>query len=324
MDLVRTQKPLLTTAALMCALALFALAAMAFDDRVLLGVSVWTKPLKFAVAFALYSITLAWLLAHPHRGSRWTRRLATVFAATAVIDVGFIVAQAARGTFSHFNEADDPVNAIGQIVFASGVPGLFFANLAIAGILVWQRVGDRATTLAIRAGLVLSVVGMALGYLVGFAGAQVQPDAAGHLVELNARHTFGAPDGGPMIPIVGWSSTAGDLRIPHFLGLHGMQVLLLVAFALSVASARRPALRADRARSVIVGAVAVAYAATLAITLWQALRGQSLVHPDLSTVLAAVVAAAVSIGGLVWFWPVTSPPVAALDAQSGSDPQPVR
>lgn len=307
----------------MSALAVFALVAMAFDDRVLLGVSVWTKPLKFAVAFALYSFTLAWLLDHPHRGSQWTRRLAVVFAVTAVVDVGFIVLQASRGTFSHFNSADDPVNAVGQVVFTSGVPGLFFANLAIAGILVWQRVGDAPTTLAIRAGLVLSVVGMGLGYLVGFAGSQIQPDAAGHLVELNARHTFGAPDGGPMIPVVGWSATAGDLRIPHFLGLHGMQVLLVVAVALSVLATRRPALLTERARAAIVGAVAFGYACALAITLWQALRGQSLVHPDRLAVVAAVMALAVSIGGLMWCWPVTTTQV-ALDERSGSDRQPVR
>ncbi|GAB18448.1 hypothetical protein GOEFS_054_00620 [Gordonia effusa NBRC 100432] len=305
MDLLRAQKPLLATASAMVMLAVFCLIAMVFDDRMLLGVNVWTKPLKFAVAFALYSFTLAWLLYHPHRGQRWTKKLALLFAITAIIDVGFIVLQASRGTFSHFNTAEDQVNSIGQIVFMSGVPGLFIANLAISGILIWQKVGDRATTIAMRAGLMISVIGMGLGYLVGWAGTQVARDANGGLVELNARHTFGGVDGGPGIPIAGWSTVAGDLRIPHFLGIHGMQVLIVVTIAMTALSPRITVLRDERVRSLIVTVFGSAYAGLLAITLWQALRGQSLVHPDMLTLLAAGTVIAFAVGALIWWWPAT-------------------
>lgn len=290
----------------MALLAVFCLAAMAFDDRMLLGVNIWVKPLKFAFAFALYSVTLAWLLSHPHRGQRWTRWLAAVFAVTAVVDVGFIVLQAARGTFSHFNTEHDSVNSIGQVVFASGVPGLFVANLAIAGILIWQRVGDRPTTVAMRFGLVISVVGMGLGYLVGWAGTQLARDADGHVVELNARHTFGGLDGGPGIPVLGWSSAAGDLRVPHFLGIHGMQVLLVTAFALSVLASRFAAVRDPRARTVLVAVAGGLYVGVMAITLWQALRGQSLIHPDRWTLYALGALGVGAAAALVWFWPVSA------------------
>ncbi|MEV6319977.1 hypothetical protein AB0M45_02105 [Nocardia sp. NPDC051787] len=289
-------RPLLVTAAVMAALAVVSLGGMLADDRVLLGESVWLKPFKFGVAFALYSLTLAWLLSLPHRGTRATWWLGTVFAVTGILDVGFIAVQAARGTFSHFNNADpDPVNRIGQTIFMSGVPGLFFANLLIVLILSWQRVTDRPTARAIHAGLGLAVAGMALGYVMGYTGKQLVRDTDGRVVELIAGHTvlddparsMDARDGLAGMPITHWSTVGGDLRIPHFVGLHGIQVLLLVSFALARLAPRYRWLRAEHARAAVVGVLAAGYSGLLALVFWQAMRAQPLVHPDGVTVAAA-------------------------------------
>ena len=42
------------------------------DARVLLGAPLWLKPLKFAISFGLYAITLAWMIG---RAPRWRRTL---------------------------------------------------------------------------------------------------------------------------------------------------------------------------------------------------------------------------------------------------------
>ncbi|WP_016883296.1 MULTISPECIES: hypothetical protein [unclassified Rhodococcus (in: high G+C Gram-positive bacteria)] len=212
--------------------------------------------------------------------------MATVFAVTGIIDVGFIAVQAARGTFSHFNTSDDAVNRIGQYVFMTGVPGLFVANLVIALILLFQRVGERALTRAIHAGMFLAVAGMALGYLMGLQGRQTTTDASGRVVELAARHSVGVTDDHPGLPVTNWSTSGGDLRIPHFVGLHGLQVMLIGALVLSVLSSRIPWLRSEKTRASLTAVLAFTDAGPLAVLTWQAFRRQPLIHPDALTLTA--------------------------------------
>ncbi len=299
----RWHRPLLVTAGVMGVLAVSCLCAMMIDDRRILGESVWLKPAKFGFAFLTYTLTLAWLLSIPHRGARVTWWMGTLFAVTGLVDVGFIVLQAARGTFSHFDTETDPVNSIGQLVFASGVPGLFIANLVVAVIVSWQRLLDRPTSRAVHAGLAIAVAGMALGYLMGFTGEQTVQAADGHLVRLAAGHTVADPglavrDGVRDMPITHWSTLGGDLRIPHFAGLHGIQILLAVVAVTAWFARRRPWLD-EGVRARLVGVLALGYAGLVALLLWQALRGQALIHPDRSTLLTGAALVAVTLAAAI-------------------------
>ncbi|MFI7128795.1 hypothetical protein ACIBQ1_24040 [Nonomuraea sp. NPDC050153] len=294
---LRWHRPLMLLVASMLVLVVVSAAGLVFDDRVLLGAPVWLKPFKFAVSVAIYASTLAWMLSLPHRGRKWTSALAAVFAVALFVDVGIVAIQAARGTFSHFNESTAPIEETIQVIFGNGVMGILLANLAIAIVLTCQRVGgDRAMNRAMHTGLALAVLGMFLGFLIPFqAKAQTALTTSGETVSLQSGHSVGVPDGGPGLPITQWSTTGGDLRIPHFVGLHGLQAMLLAALLLAALAARHPVLRDDRTRARLIGVAAAGYTGLVALVTWQALRGQPLIHPDAQTLTAAALLAALTI-----------------------------
>jgi hypothetical protein len=108
-------------------------------------------------------------------------------------------------------------------------------------------------------------------------------------------HTVGAVDGGPGVPVTGWSREHGDVRVPHFIGLHAIQVLGLLAVALG--RWRRP----ESVRVSIVLAAAASYAALFLLLVWEALRGRSVVPSDAASLAPLAVWAALTglaLGGI--------------------------
>ncbi|WP_327040086.1 hypothetical protein OG400_19390 [Micromonospora ureilytica] len=289
-------RPLMIMVAAMSVLVVVASVGLLSDDRELMQASVWAKPLKFGMSFVIYGATLAWLLPKLRRARRTMWTLGTVFAVTGLIDVGFIAVQAARGTYSHFNVNTDTFNQIGQVVFSSGVVGLFGASLLIAVMLLFHRVGDPALTWSLRVGIGLSVIGMALAsFIRGQAGPgpRTAEDAYGNPVTLVGQHGVGAPDGDGMA-ITNWSTVGGDLRVPHFIGLHSIQVFVLAVLLLTALAGRISWLRSERVRTQLAGVVILGYTALFTITVWQAVRGQSLVRPDAATWTALAVTVVVT------------------------------
>lgn len=105
-------------------------------------------------------------------------------------------------------------------------------------------------------------------------------------------HTVGLADGGPGLPVLGWSTVGGDLRIPHFVGMHALQLIPLLLIGGELLSHRIRVLRLPTVRFRLLGIATAGYAGLLALLTWQALRGQSIVHPDTLTgaCMAAIVA----------------------------------
>ncbi|GAB3647414.1 hypothetical protein [Glycomyces tarimensis] len=295
----RWHRPLTAAGIAFAALTVVAFAAMVVDDRTLMGESVWLKALKFSFAFSAYSFTLAWLIGRMTRARRFGWWSGTVFAAVSALEVGVIVMAASFGTYSHFNNSESLSNQIVQGSFQYGVPMLLLSNIAVAIVLLFQRIGDRAVTAVVRWGLLLSTLGMAAAFFILSVTEQrrrVVQDAYGNEVELGAGHGIGDPDGNGMF-LTGWSTTGGDMRVPHFIGLHGIQVLVLVAIVMSALAVRYAWLREERTRARIVHALSLGYLGVFTTAVWQAVRGQSFIAPDGATLAAFAASAAVALIG---------------------------
>lgn len=292
-------RPLLANAVFMFTIALVSIGGLLLDDRHLVGEPVWLKPLKFGFAMGVHAIVLAWLLGKLRRGRRIGWWLGTVFALAGVLDVGAVAYAAANGTFSHFNDNTDPVARTVQALFSVGIMPLLLTTFFVAILLLVQRVGDRALTRALRAGLGLAVASMVVALWLSTSGQtpRVVTDANGQQVSLIGAHGIGDPDGNGM-PVTGWSTTGGDLRVPHFVGMHAIQGLLLLTVALGAASGRRPWLRDERTRADLVGAAALGATGVFAVLSWQASQGQSVLHPDPATLTAFTAVAAVTLAAV--------------------------
>jgi hypothetical protein len=241
------------------------------DQRTLLGAPLWFKPLKFAISFTLYAGALAWML--ERLPGRPMHRTGWVIVVTSAIEMLIIVGQAARGVRSHFNE-DDLTGLRLQAVMAATIVVLYLATVTVALRFLRERPDDGATAWAVRLGLAVGVIGLTVGFVM--AGI--------------SSHSVGVADGGPGLPFVGWSTTGGDLRIGHFVGMHALQVLPLLAAGL----ARFGGHRLDgTARTKVVQVVAAGYGALVLLATLQALRAQPLLAPDALTIalLLAVLAA---------------------------------
>ncbi|MEU6025109.1 hypothetical protein [Micromonospora sp. NPDC047134] len=275
----------------MAGLAVVSAVGVVVDGRILTGVPIWLKPLKFAVSFVLYGVTLAWLLSLLRRRSRVAEWTATLIVALGVVEMAIIVGQMLRGTTSHYN-VSTPLNALLWMLMGAAIMVLAVAHLVLAVVLLRQPVADRAGRYAIGLGMGLALLGMVVATPMVMAGETSTVEG------IAGAHSVGVADGGPGLPLVGWSSTGGDLRIGHFVGLHAMQVLPILAILLGRFGADRLNVH-TRARLLIVAGAG--YGGLVLLLTWQALRGQPLLRPDLLTlgVAAALLVGTVTAAALV-------------------------
>ncbi|MGW0119328.1 hypothetical protein [Streptomyces sp. NPDC003327] len=296
-SLTRLHRPLVWFAASMVVLALVSVGGLLVDDRMLVGVPIWTKPFKFSISFVAYALSLAWMLSllpAPPRGRRVGWWAGTVVAVTGVTEMVLITLQVVRGTQSHFNQATPFDNAVFRTMGAT-VGVLWTAALVIAVLLLRARILDRATAWAVRLSSLIALAGAGTGFLM------VRPtpeQLAADDPAVVGAHSVGVPDGGPSMPLTGWATTGGDLRIAHFFGMHALQLLPLVLVVLAALAPRFARLADERVRLRLVLAASGTYAATFALLTWQALRGQALLAPDGVTLTAAGAVALLGATGI--------------------------
>ncbi|HYH96992.1 hypothetical protein [Hyalangium sp.] len=272
--------------------AVFTTAGILLDPRQVAGEPAWLKPTKFYVSLAIYDATILYFLSFLSERRRFVRGVGAILAACGALEMVGITIQAARGVRSHFNVATPFDNvifgAMGIVIMV-----LWVTMMVLAVVLLRAKLEDRSLASALRLGLVVGVVGAGLGhFMVTPRAEQVAVMKAGKALEAGG-HTIGGKDGGPGLPLVGWSTTAGDMRPAHFLGLHGMQVLPVLAALL----ARRRG-RSESQRLALVRAAGVAYLGLTGVLAIQALRGLPVTQWDM---VGAASLAVVVLAGLITF-----------------------
>ena len=273
----RSSPPLTVVGVLMLAAAVASALGILADPRVITGAPAWLKPFKFAVSTAVYSLTLAWIFAWLPEWPRLRRIVGWTTAIVFVLEVALIDVQAWRGTTSHFN-ASTPLDMTLFTVMGTAIVLQTLMSIGVAVALWRQRFVDRTLGWALRLGVTLTIPGAMTGPLMTRpTEAQLAQVKAGGPMPIVGAHTVGGPDGGAGLPVTGWSREHGDLRVPHFIGLHAMQVLPLMAIGLR--RWRRP----EAVRVRVLFAAAASYAALFVLLLVQALNGVSLIAGEQTT-----------------------------------------
>ena len=289
-------RPLMLFAAFSAVVVVIAAVGLVVDDRTLVGAPIWAKPCKFAFSFGLYAVMWAWMLTLQRKHVRLGRFLGHIAAYACTVEVGVVFLQTLRGHRSHFNVATPSDTALWAIMGGSVVV-LWVVNVAGAVLIMLERHADRTAMWSLRLGTLITLVGMAVAFLMTWGTPEQR---ANRPMSIIGAHSVGVTDGGPGMPVTGWSTTGGDLRVPHFIGVHGLQMVPLFALALALLATRVPRLREETVRVRLVWTFAGAYTGLMLLALWQALREQPLTEPDLLTIgaLSVLVAATMVVAGL--------------------------
>lgn len=232
------------------------------DPRQIGGVSVWLKPMKFALSFVVLFWTMALVearLSAVWREGRLLRATALVMAAAYLVEMAYMIYQAARAEASHFNLAT-PFHEAMYTVMGIGAVSL------IAGVAVMGWVARRDADADLGPGL---RVGIWLGFAATFGLTFV---VAGYLSSTGGPFTGPHPSDAATLPLLGWSGVTGDLRPAHFGAIHAMQVLPLLGLWLDR--------RGTGANTAVRGlrVAALAYALLTLALFAQALAGMPLIR----------------------------------------------
>ena len=237
------------------ALTTLFLIALQVDNRLLYGVSVWSKPLKFALSLGMYFGTLllmARLLPVGHLNSGRHHAIALSLIFVAAFEMVYIAIQAALGEPSHFNKT----TAFHGVMYSLMGIGAVWLTIGLAwlAVLIAEH-NDRSDPLVLAILLGLGISAALGGGFGGYLGGQES-----HWVDA-------VPNDANGLWLFNWSNNGGDLRVAHFFGLHAMQVIPIFALVL-------PRVLGLTKKRIAIVVFSLGYSALCVYTFAQALQGQ--------------------------------------------------
>ncbi len=222
------------------------------------GAVSWRKPVVFGMSFGILAWSAVWVVRQlPVR--RWGWLPIALLGGGSIVEVLAITMQRWRGEPSHFSYRTGFDAAVWAVM--SGT--ILLVALALAVLLVWSLVQSRGTPasrMAVVAGL--SAV-MVSGY-IGVDMAAVGEAAAAATGQAPASIVFGA---------------AGSAKLAHALGMHGLQVLGVLAIGLGL----RPT--PTRTQVGLMTLAAAGYASVFAAVVASAYGGRAWTSPTVPLAL---------------------------------------
>ena len=242
---------------LQLALMLVLLVLLPFDTVQVGGRYRLIKPLNFTMSMAMYLATVVILLDYLRVSMWWKKVIGWGVSTCLLTAITCITMQAARGTTSHFNNSapfDSVVSSVMDVV--DPLNGVFVVVLLIFAL---QGKYDVSRS---------SQFGIALGLFIFLAGS-----AVGGIMVAHGQSVVGVAPEGPGLPVVNWSTTGGDFRVAHFLGIHALQILPVAGWLI-----HRLQVLPTRAKPTAVVAVSVGYVLLMGFVFMQAMNGVPLVR----------------------------------------------
>ncbi len=219
----------------------------------------WRKPTLFGLSFGITLLAVAWIISYLPGRRRLSGVLAVALAGSSLAEVFLIDMQRWRGVPSHFNFG----TPFDTLVFSVGMAGFVGVTATALVILTaWAFLaaeGPPSTVLAIRAGLTMLLIAQALGGAIISAGNSQVNTGSGF--DSHAVRVFG-PNG----VIFG---AAGIMKVPHGVALHGIQLLLGLAWLAGLARS------SEAVRVRIVAAGTLGYTGILVVSAYQTFSGRA-------------------------------------------------
>lgn len=205
------------------------------DDRILQYVPIWLKPFKFSVSSVIFIGSILYFLKYisNQKFIYFTNKIVSY---GLMIELLIIFFQVFRGRMSHFNNQTFEDMILFQI-------------MAITIVCVWLGFGVYAWKLftsteygndiifkGIRVGAVITFLTMPFAFTMPQPSSTQLQEIIKNKSQIGlivGSHTVDEKDPSQTYPLTGWAKTGGDLRIAHFLGLHALQILPILAFLLN-------------------------------------------------------------------------------------------
>jgi hypothetical protein len=185
------------------------------DDHMFAGINAWEKPAKFFLSLGVQALTIAWAISLLPKPARGIKTASWIYVAAAWFEIIYITFSAARGEASHFNSSSlTAIILYGLMGFGAL---MLTSTSAFIGWRVFQQRGGNLMREAAGMGLMLGAV---LGTIAG-----------AYLSSRGSHWIGGDQTDATGLPFFHWSTTGGDLRVAHFIGLHAAQFVPLAALS---------------------------------------------------------------------------------------------